>query len=95
MLLYVARIPFGGQLSLVQPLLLARLTDISAFIPLNAWATESFPSFYSILIWGEGSKLREEDTGEGERDVIILFSVDLSNKNVIPMSLKGSMYQSF
>lgn len=53
MLLYVARIPFGGQLSLVQLLLLARLTDILAFIPPNARATESFPSFYSVLIWGE------------------------------------------
>lgn len=43
MLLYVARIPFGGQLSLVQLLLFARLTNILAFIPLNAWATETFP----------------------------------------------------
>lgn len=42
MLLQVARIPFGGQLSLVQLLLIARLTDIFAFILLNAWATESF-----------------------------------------------------
>lgn len=53
MILYVARIPFGGQLSLVQLLLLARLTDILAFIPLNALTTKGFPLFYSILILGE------------------------------------------
>lgn len=72
MLLYVARIPFGGQLSLVQPLLLARLTDILAFIPLNAWATESFPSFFSILSFG-GEVSLERNTWERERDIIILF----------------------
>lgn len=52
MLLCVARIPFGGQLSLVQLLLLAKLTDMLAFIPLNAWATESLPALYSILSFG-------------------------------------------
>lgn len=53
MILYVARIPFGGQLSLVQLLLLARLTDILAFIPPNGWTTKRFPLFNSILIFGE------------------------------------------